>query len=173
MFGHTFLVAGLCLDTVLAVGMSKYVLIEMTPDFFEVVETEKVFDSSGLIACAGSCQTYTGSRCNGFHLVGNECKLIWADWKRTPGSGTKTKVYVDKDLRVTGADYKVLEEQIFDERFHGKYMLDNLKHHVCYGAAAYWQGPLRRVPATVKFDTLLTLNVRMVRLKNNHDDVEP
>ena len=94
--------------------------------------------------------------------------MLAADWTKDPESEPRVDVYLSKDLKVTGANYKVLSEDVAGVRFGGTFMLDDLKLDVCFDFNAYWQGPKGKTPASVKFDTILSIVVRKIRLKNNH-----
>ena len=128
----------------------------------------KVWRGQIFLLVVAACQTHT-KLCNGFHWADDRCKIGWADWKRQ-GPGPNAKIHVCKELIVTGPNHKVISENKWGQKFLAKYMLDDINHHICRGGGAYWRGPWRKSPATIVFDTILTLNVRMVKMKNNHEN---
>ena len=154
----------------LAVETGFYYMVDVPFGYFNVLKTYK--KTGSVVKCAALCQVYpqNSKKCDGFRLTEEDCKLLVVDWRKKPGSVQRVDVYVDKDLKVAGSDYKVISEEIYDHRFHAKYMLDDLKNDICWGYEAYWEGPKHKSPVSVKFDTILPINVRKIRLKNNHED---
>ena len=149
--------------------MVKYEVVDTTAGDITLLETKEFDDENQYIRCAVFCTQTTS--CNGFVVEGKKCKMSSIVWKRKHGAQENTiQVHINKKYVPT---YKILEEMIYDKRYHAKYALDHLKNDVCYSGSVggeYWQGPKDSKSAKFKFEASITMYITEVVLKNNHEN---